>query len=72
LILNRLKSCIIFTALFAKNQYVIEVYSGSPDRPYGLLLGGGGRLLAAHLVQILAIVAWVSVNMETLFFIYIK
>jgi len=63
---------IIFTALFAKKQYVKEVYGGSPDRPYGLFLGGGGRLLTAHLVQILAIVAWVSVTMGTLFFILHK
>ncbi|PQQ20006.1 ammonium transporter 1 member 4-like [Prunus yedoensis var. nudiflora] len=43
---------IIFTALFAKKAYVEEVYSGQPNRPYGLLMGGGGKLLAAHLVQI--------------------
>lgn len=63
---------IIFTALFAKKQYVNEVYAGSPDRPYGLLLGGGGRLLAAHVFQILAIVAWVSVTMGTVFFLLHK
>jgi Amt family ammonium transporter len=63
---------IIFTALFAKKQYVNEIYGGSINRPYGLLLGGGGRLLGAHVVQILAIVAWVSVTMGTMFFILHK
>ncbi|KAJ6333951.1 hypothetical protein OIU78_010952 [Salix suchowensis] len=43
---------IIFTALFAKETYVNEIYSGRPGRPYGLLMGGGGRLLSAHIVQI--------------------
>ncbi|KAJ6728971.1 AMMONIUM TRANSPORTER [Salix viminalis] len=63
---------IIFTALFAKEAYVNEVYPGQPGRPYGLFMGGGARLLAAHTVQILAIVAWVSVSMGTLFFILHK
>ncbi|KAJ6389930.1 hypothetical protein OIU77_024203 [Salix suchowensis] len=63
---------IIFTALFAKEAYVNEVYPGQPGRPYGLFMGGGARLLAAHIVQILAIVAWVSVSMGTLFFILHK
>ncbi|KAL5712111.1 Ammonium transporter 1 member 1 [Ranunculus cassubicifolius] len=58
---------IIFTALFAKKQYVNEVYPGKPDRPYGLFMGGGGRLLGAHIVQILVIVGWVSVLMGALF-----
>jgi len=58
---------IIFTALFAKKQYVNEVYPGKPDRPYGLFMGGGGRLLAAHIIQILVIVGWVSVLMGALF-----
>ncbi|KAJ7009149.1 hypothetical protein NC653_007707 [Populus alba x Populus x berolinensis] len=49
---------IIFTALFAKEAYVNEVYPGQPGRPYGLFMGGGARLLAAHIVQILVIVAW--------------
>ncbi|KAJ7009159.1 hypothetical protein NC653_007710 [Populus alba x Populus x berolinensis] len=63
---------IIFTALFAKEAYVNEVYPGQPGRPYGLFMGGGARLLAAHIVQILVIVAWVSVTMGTLFFILHK
>jgi Amt family ammonium transporter len=63
---------IIFTALFAKEAYVNEVYPGQPGRPYGLFMGGGARLLAAHIVQILVIVAWVSVTMGTVFFILHK
>ncbi|KAI5014253.1 hypothetical protein ZWY2020_055643 [Hordeum vulgare] len=57
---------IIFTALFAKRQYVEEIYG--PGRPYGLFLGGGGRLLAAHIVQILVIAGFVSCTMGPLFF----
>ncbi|XP_061368580.1 ammonium transporter 1 member 4-like [Gastrolobium bilobum] len=63
---------IIFTALFANKQYVNEVYGGLPDRPHGLFMGGGGKLLAAHLIQILVIIAWVSVTMGTLFFLLHK
>ncbi|KAL7198490.1 hypothetical protein ACSBR2_020892 [Camellia fascicularis] len=35
-------------------------------------MGGGGKLLAAHFVQILAIVVWVSVTMGPLFFVMQK
>ncbi|KAK8950771.1 Ammonium transporter 1 member 1 [Platanthera zijinensis] len=59
---------IIFTALFAKEQFVNEAYPGRPGRPHGLFMGGGGRLLAAHLIQILVIVGWVSVTMGPLFY----
>ncbi|KAK2643802.1 hypothetical protein Ddye_018997 [Dipteronia dyeriana] len=61
---------IIFTALFASKKYVNEVYGG--DRPYGLFMGGGGRLLAAHVIQIVVIVGWVSATMGTLFYILHK
>ncbi|KAK7250982.1 hypothetical protein RIF29_33809 [Crotalaria pallida] len=63
---------IIFAALFADKEYVNEVYSGLPDRPYGLLMGGGGKLLAAHVIQILVIIVWVSVTMGSLFFVLHK
>ncbi|XP_022771360.1 ammonium transporter 1 member 4-like isoform X3 [Durio zibethinus] len=63
---------IIFTALFAKKAYVNEIYPGQPGRPYGLLMGGGGRLLAAHVVQILVVAGWVSVTMGTLFWLLQK
>lgn len=61
---------IIFTALFATKKYVTEVYGS--DRPYGLFMGGGGRLLAAHVIQILVIVGWVSATMGTLFYLLHK
>ncbi|WOG83206.1 hypothetical protein DCAR_0102380 [Daucus carota subsp. sativus] len=63
---------IIFTALFAREKYVFEVYGGEPGRPHGLFMGGGARLLAAHLVQIVVIFVWVSVTMGTLFFVLHK
>ncbi|XP_059632278.1 ammonium transporter 1 member 1-like [Cornus florida] len=62
---------IIFTALFATKKYVHEVYGGT-DRPYGLFMGGGGKLLAAHIIQILVIIGWVSVTMGTLFYVLHK
>lgn len=63
---------ILFTGLFAKQAYVNEIYPGLPERPYGLLMGGGGRLLAAHLVQILSIVGWVTVTMGLVFWLLHK
>ncbi|EXB95961.1 Ammonium transporter 1 member 1 [Morus notabilis] len=61
---------IIFTALFATKKYVNEVYpTEKGHRPYGLFMGGGGKLLAAHLIQIVVIFAWVSVTMGPLFYI---
>ncbi|PRQ36845.1 putative ammonium transporter, ammonium/urea transporter [Rosa chinensis] len=63
---------IIFTALFASKKYVNEVYPGVPGRPYGLFMGGGGKLLAAHAIQILVITGWVSATMGPLFFILHK
>ncbi|PHU00683.1 Ammonium transporter 1 member 2 [Capsicum chinense] len=49
---------IIFTGLFAKKEYVNEVYPGFPNRPYGLFMGGGGKLLGAQIIQILVIIGW--------------
>ncbi|GAA0145981.1 primary active transporter [Lithospermum erythrorhizon] len=63
---------IIFTALFAKEKYVNEVYPGKPGRPYGLFMGSGGKLLIAHVIQILVIIGWVSATMGPLFFILHK
>ncbi|KAL7611988.1 ammonium transporter 1 member 2 [Lactuca sativa] len=57
---------LLFTGLFAKKQYVHEVYA--TGRPYGLLMGGGGKLLAAQIIQILVIIGWVSVTMAPLFY----
>jgi len=59
---------VVFTALFARRDYVEQIYGAPPGRPYGLFMGGGGRLLAAHVVQILAIVGWVSPTMGPLFY----
>ncbi|KAL5542453.1 hypothetical protein UlMin_010163 [Ulmus minor] len=65
---------IIFTALFATKKYVNEVYPvpGKPGRPYGLFMGGGGKLLGAHLIQILVITGFVSATMGPLFFVLHK
>lgn len=63
---------LFFVGLFAEKNYVLESYGGKPDRPYGLFMGGGGRLLAAQLIEILVIFGWVSVLMGSLFFILHK
>lgn len=57
---------LLFTGLFAKKQYVHEVYA--TGRPYGLFMGGGGKLLAAQIIQILVIFGWVSFTMAPLFY----
>ncbi|GAB4859958.1 Thioredoxin amt13 [Ancistrocladus abbreviatus] len=57
---------LIFTGLFAKEELVIQAYDSGKSgvsRPYGLFLGGGWPLLAAQLVEVIAIVGWVSVTM---------
>ncbi|KAI3459586.1 hypothetical protein Pfo_016249 [Paulownia fortunei] len=59
---------VMFTALFAREKYVNEVYPGKAGRPYGLLMGGGWRLFAAHIIQILVIIGWVSMTMGPLFY----
>ncbi|XP_010023793.2 ammonium transporter 1 member 1 [Eucalyptus grandis] len=61
---------VIFTALFADKEYVAQIYGA--DRPYGLFMGGGGKLLAAHVIQILVIIGWVSATMGPLFFVLHK
>ncbi|KAJ9555586.1 hypothetical protein OSB04_010200 [Centaurea solstitialis] len=43
-----------------------------PGRPYGLFMGGGGKLLAAHVIQILVIFGFVSATMGPLFLILNK
>lgn len=63
---------IIFTALFAKKEYVLQAYPGRSSRPYGLFMGGGGRLLAAHIIDILVILGWVSATMGPLFYVLHK
>ncbi|KAJ0655017.1 putative ammonium transporter, ammonium/urea transporter [Helianthus annuus] len=67
---------LLFTGLFAKEQYVYEIYVYGTDRPasrpYGLFMGGGGKLFAAQIIQILAIIGWVSATMGPLFYILKK
>ncbi|KAJ6379958.1 hypothetical protein OIU76_016589 [Salix suchowensis] len=62
---------LLFTGLFAKEAYVNEVYPKIPNkagRPYGLFMGGDGRLLAAQMIQILVITGWVTMTMGPLFY----
>ncbi|KNA03582.1 hypothetical protein SOVF_207730 [Spinacia oleracea] len=63
---------VLFTSLFASNKYVGEIYPNKVGRPYGLFMGGGASLLAAHVVQILAIIGWVSFTMGPLFLVLHK
>ena len=58
---------VLFTGLFAKKSYVNEVYGGS-GRPYGLFMGGGGRLLAAQIIEIVVVCGWVTATMGPLFY----
>ncbi|KDP33351.1 hypothetical protein JCGZ_12900 [Jatropha curcas] len=61
---------VIFTALFAREKYVAQIYGAGVN--HGLFMGGGGRLLAAHVIQILVIIGWVSVTMGPLFLVLHK
>ena len=49
-----------------------EVYPGQPSRPYGLFMGGGGKLLAAQIVQILVVSGWVTATMGPLIYLLNK
>ncbi|KAB2616517.1 hypothetical protein D8674_023105 [Pyrus ussuriensis x Pyrus communis] len=62
---------LIFTGLFAKEEFVVQAYnSGAVGtvRPYGLFMGGGWGLLGAQVAELLAIVGWVSLTMGPLFY----
>uniref|UniRef100_A0A7N2QXY0 Ammonium transporter AmtB-like domain-containing protein n=1 Tax=Quercus lobata TaxID=97700 RepID=A0A7N2QXY0_QUELO len=63
---------VLFTGLFATTSYVNEVYPGQLGRPYGLFMGGGGKLLAAQIVQILVESRWVTATMGLLFYLLNK
>lgn len=64
---------LIFTGLFANKKLINEVYGGSTaSRPYGAFMGGGGKLLAAQIVQVIVIIGWVSALMGPLFFVLNK
>ena len=49
-----------------------EVYPSQPSRPYGLFMGGGGKLLATQIVQILVVSGWVTATMGPLFYLLNK
>jgi Amt family ammonium transporter len=51
---------VIFIGLFASKNYVLEVYGGVTNRPYGLFMGGGGKLLVAQIIEVLVILGWVE------------
>jgi Amt family ammonium transporter len=59
---------LFFVGLFAEQNYVLQIYGGDGSRPYGLFMGGGGKLLGAQIIEILAIFGWVTVTMGPLFF----
>ncbi|KAB1210695.1 Ammonium transporter 1 member 3 [Morella rubra] len=66
---------LIFTGLFAKEEFVIQVYDSGVSgvvRPYGLFMGGGWALLGAQVVEVSVIVAWVTVTMGPLFYVLHK
>ncbi|KAK9940761.1 hypothetical protein M0R45_017403 [Rubus argutus] len=66
---------LIFTGLFAKEEFVVQAYDSGvvgTVRPYGLLMGGGWGLLGAQAVEALVIVGWVSLTMGPLFYILHK
>lgn len=60
----------LFTSLFAKKQFVNEVFGERPgSRPHGLFMGGGGKLFGAHIVAILVNIGWVTITMAPLFLV---
>ncbi|KAK9279302.1 hypothetical protein L1049_012981 [Liquidambar formosana] len=62
---------LIFTGLFAKEEFVIQAYDSGETgvtRPYGLFMGGGWGLVGAQVTEVLVIVGWVSVTMGPLFY----
>ncbi|WVY92652.1 hypothetical protein V8G54_031740 [Vigna mungo] len=62
---------LLFTGLFAKEEFVIQVYNSGEigvSRPYGVLLGGGWGLFGAQVIEILTIFGWVSVTMGPIFY----
>ncbi|XP_027089997.1 ammonium transporter 1 member 3 [Coffea arabica] len=62
---------LIFTGLFAKEEFIIQAYNSgdsSVSRPYGLLLGGGWGLVGAQVIELLVIFGWVSITMGPMFY----
>ncbi|EYU23520.1 hypothetical protein ABFS82_04G152000 [Erythranthe guttata] len=63
---------LIFTGLFAKEEFIIQAYDSGligASRSSGLLMGGGWGLIGAQVVELLAIVGWVSLTMGPLFYL---
>ncbi|GFP91734.1 ammonium transporter 1 member 3 [Phtheirospermum japonicum] len=63
---------LIFTGLFAKEEFVTQVYDLGligVTRSYGLLLGGGWGLIGAQVVELLVVLGWVSLTMGPLFYL---
>ncbi|KAF5756926.1 putative ammonium transporter AmtB-like domain, ammonium/urea transporter [Helianthus annuus] len=66
---------LIFTGLFAKEEFVIQTYNSGNigiTRPYGLLLGGGWGLIGPQIVEVVTIMVWFSVTMGPLFYLLHK
>lgn len=59
---------LFFTGLLAKKEFVMQVYLKGDDTPFGLFYGGGGKVLACQMLEIICIFGWVSVTMGALFF----
>ncbi|KAG6542015.1 hypothetical protein Mapa_016578 [Marchantia paleacea] len=58
---------LLFTGLFAREKYVFEAYGAG--RGHGLFMGGGGRLLAAQIIEILVVIGWVTATMVPCFYL---
>ncbi|OAE31456.1 hypothetical protein AXG93_725s1460 [Marchantia polymorpha subsp. ruderalis] len=58
---------LLFTGLFANERYVAEAYG--PGRGHGLFMGGGGKLFAAQIIEILVVVGWVTATMVPCFWL---
>lgn len=63
---------LLFVGLFANKNYVQEVYGRTGSVQHGLFVGGGGKLLAAQIIEILVIAGWVSATMAPLFYLLHK
>ncbi|KAL2607719.1 hypothetical protein R1flu_026292 [Riccia fluitans] len=57
---------LLFTGLFAREKFVLEAYGSG--RGHGAFMGGGGKLFAAQLIEVLVIFGWVTLTMGPLFF----
>ncbi|MCO5614078.1 hypothetical protein L7F22_068359 [Adiantum nelumboides] len=63
---------LIFVGLFANKNYVLQSYGRTESTPHGLFYGGGGKLLAAQLIEIVVIAGWVTATMGPLFYLLHK